>query len=118
MAEKVTDMGKSFFFVRTKIDQDTYNERRNYGREHYIEQLTINRIRENCCQSLEGLIARDKVFLISNHDMRKWDFHRLSQAILDALQPHQRESLTLSLSLLTSDSKDLVKQKVDILKGN
>ncbi|KAJ7387308.1 hypothetical protein OS493_004291 [Desmophyllum pertusum] len=56
--------------------------------------------------------------LISNHYPAKWEFARLTQAILDALPSFQRESLALSLSTLTSLSTEVLQRKVQILKGS
>jgi hypothetical protein len=61
-------------------------------------------------KNLEYFGAGDEVvFLISNHYPAKWDFARLTQAILDVLSLRQKESLTLSLDLLTTHSKDILK---------
>ncbi|CAB4024039.1 interferon-inducible GTPase 5-like [Paramuricea clavata] len=115
LAEKVKSMKKSFFFVRTKIDQDVQHERR---KARFNEEAMLNDIREDCLKNLERFEAGDEVvFLISNHYPAKWDFARLTQAILDVLPQHQKESLTLSLDLLTSHSKDILKRKVEILRG-
>jgi hypothetical protein len=116
LAEKVKSIGKSFFFVRTKIDVDVQNERR---KKAFNEEEMLNDIRQDCLKNLKGFGADDKVvFLISNHKPVKWDFDRLTQGILDVLPLRQKESLTLSLNLLTSLSKDLLTRKVDILRGN
>ncbi|KAJ7376192.1 hypothetical protein OS493_036306 [Desmophyllum pertusum] len=52
----------------------------------------------------------------SNHDPAKWEFAKLTQAILDALPTYQRESLTLSLDILTSLSPQFLQRKVQVLK--
>ena len=59
----------------------------------------------------------DFVFLISNHHPGKWDFSRLTKAILDALPRYKKEALTLSLDNLTVLSKGILKRKVAIFKG-
>ena len=116
LAEKVKSMEKSFFLVRTKIDQDVRNERR---KETFNEEAMLNDIRKYCLKNLKSFGADDKdVFLISNCYPAKWDFARLTHAILDVLPLHQKESLTLSLNLLTWHSKDILKRKVEILRGN
>ena len=116
LAHKVKSMKKSFVFVRTKIDQDVKNEK---GKKKFNEEDMLKKIRGNCLENLQDLEGDDKVlFLISNHDPDKWDFDRLTRAILDALPCRQTESLTLSLDLLTSQSKDILKRKVEILRGN
>jgi predicted GTPase len=114
LADKVKKMKKSFFFVRTKIDQDDQNEKR---KKAYNQEAMLKYIRKDCWENLKSFGA-DETFLISNHHPAKWDFARLAQAILDVLPLRQRESLTLSLDLLTSLSKDILKRKVEILRGN
>ena len=114
LANKVKSIGKSFFFVRTRIDLDIYNQRKKKN-----EEATLSDIREDCLDNLKDFGADDQtVFLISNSETEKWDFDRLTQAILDVLPLRQKESLTLSLNLLTSRSMDLLKRKVEILRGN
>ena len=117
----MNDINKSFFFVRTKIDQDINNES---DKRAFNEETTLNHIREDCWKNLElaarkmKLAAGEIVFLISNRKRAKWDFGRLQQAILDVLPLRQKQSLALSLDLLTSRSKNLLKEKVKVLRGN
>ena len=114
LAKKVESIEKSFFFVRTKIDRDIDNQQFDYPDETVDSTLTI--IKKDCQKNLSSSAASNKnTFLISNHHTDKWDFPDLRKAILDALPPHQRESLILSL---TSDSMDVIKQKVKVLRGN
>ena len=111
LAKKLTSMKKSFLFVRTKIDNDIKNEMFDMQKS---EELTLSEIREECRENLRNLTASNKnVFLISNHHKDKWDFPCLRQAILDVLPPPKKESLTFSL---TSDTKDAIKRKVEVLR--
>ena len=116
LAKEVKPFKKSFFFVRTKIDQDVDNESQ---KRVFNEESTLNDIRKVCWKKLDGLEAGNEiVFLISNRKTAKWDFDHLTQAILDVLPLRQKESLTLSLDLLTSRSRDLLRRKVKVLRGN
>ena len=116
LAKKVKSMKKSFFFVRTKIDQDIDNEKKEGA---FNEQATLNDIREECLKKLKPLGGGERdVFLISNDKTDKWEFNRLTQAILSALPLRQKESLALTLDLVTSRSNNLLKEKVKILRGN
>ena len=116
LAREVKSLGKSFFFVRNKIDQDIDNEKRKRA---FNEKSTLDLIRKDCLNKLGDLAAGDKdVFLISTRNTVGWDFDLLRQAILDALPYRQKECLTLSFDLETSRSKHLVKRKVDVLRGN
>ena len=114
VAKKVESMNKSFFFVRTKIDQDIEDQKFDYKEKD--EESILSEIREDFQENLSGLEGSNKkVFLISNRHQEKWDFPCLREAILDALLPHQRDSLILSL---TADTKDVMKLKVKALQGN
>ena len=78
----------------------------------------LKKIRRNCLQNLGDLLRNEQdIFLISNHYSAKWDFARLTETILDELPTHQRESLTLSLGILPSFSTNILKRKVEVLKG-
>lgn len=112
MAKKVKSIGKSFFLIRTKIDVDCNAESR---KGTFNEEEMLRHIRENCFEGVKDLISSEKeIFLISNHDIEKWDFDRLVNAISDALPILQRESLTLSLSNIT---RECLKRKAKFLKG-
>ena len=112
LAREIKSIGKNFFFVRTKIDVDVQAEGR---KRSFNEKGLLDKIRADCSNNLGDLLNSQKdIFLISNHFPEKWDFSRLTTAILDALPRCQRESLTLTLTRL---SANIVKQKVDILKG-
>ena len=113
LAKEVRAMEKSFFFVRTKIDIDVWNNKKT---KNVKEDVTLSTIREECLAGLRSFGADDEmVFLISNHEHTKWDFDRLTVAILDGLPVRHKESLTLSL---LTQSKDLLKRKADVLRGN
>ena len=118
LAQEIRKQGKSFFFIRTKIDVDCLAEKRM---KSFNEVNMLRKIRIYCLKGLarEGynpISGEDNIFLISNHFPSRWDFDRLMLAILDALPIYQRESLTLSLNALTSLSREIIKRKVDIFK--
>ena len=115
LAKKVRSMQKSFFLIRTKIDENVRAEKR---KRSFDEEAMLTRIRSYCSENLGDLLSDEKdVFLISNHEPDKWDFARLTQAILDALTKYQRQSLTLSLGkVITRSSKEIFQRKVDALK--
>ncbi|CAB3990545.1 interferon-inducible GTPase 5-like, partial [Paramuricea clavata] len=114
LAEKVQSMGKSFFFVRNKIDNDRRSEKRKYGRK-FNEEKMLKEIKNDCVECLENLSCdEEKVFLVSSHAPNEWDFDRLQTAIMDHLPFIQKESLALSLR---THSKVILKEKIKILKG-
>ena len=114
LAKKVGSIEKKFFFICTKIDENIRAERRKRA---FSEGAMLEKIRCYCSENLLDLLSNEQdIFLISNHYPAKWDFARLSLAILDALPAYQRESLTLSLGILTTLSTEILKRKVDVLR--
>ena len=109
LAEEAKSLEKSFFFVRTKIDE---NYRAESRKEKFDEEKMLDKIKRDCSKNLK--VTDEEVFLISNFDPDKWDFPRLIKAINDVLPLRQKESLMLSL---TTFSKELVAKKAEILRG-
>ncbi|CAB3995383.1 interferon-inducible GTPase 5-like [Paramuricea clavata] len=110
LAKKVKSMSKSFFFIRTKIDQSIAGEQK---KRNFDEDKVLKAIRDDCAKQLEGL-NKGKIFLVSSWDRALWDFGRLEKAILDQLPSKQKESLAFSLR---SKSRDVLKETIKILKG-
>ena len=116
LAEKVKSLGKSFMFVRTHIDKDYVNENE---KKNFDEKKMLEEIQKNCVEHLKKFgIGNKDVFLISNKYPAKWEFSRLTEAILDAVPLQKKECLTLSLNALTSASKNVIIRKVEVLRGN
>ena len=96
LALKIKSMKRKFIFIRTKIDNSARAESR---KRSFDEQGMLTKIRCKCLESLGDLLScEEDVFLISSHHPNKWDFSRLTQAILEAVHVimlQEQESLTL-----------------------
>lgn len=64
LANEVKRNSKRFFFIRTNIDQDLYNEKVDHPKA-YNETVILNRIRENCLVHVRTVDETPNVFLIS-----------------------------------------------------
>ena len=112
LAKKVEEMKKSFFFVRTKIDNDKRSEKR---KNRFDEAKMLEQLKNDCFKNLQSFdFSDEKIFLVSNHYLAKWDFDRLKKAILDQLPSKQKESLTFSLR---AHSESIIAEKIKTLKG-
>ena len=118
LAQEIRKQGKSFFFIRTKIDVDYLAEKRqkSFNEANMLRDIHIDSLKNLAEKGYNPISGEDNIFLISNHYPRRWDFDRLMRAILDALPRYQRESLTLSLNALTSLSREIIKRKVEIFR--
>ncbi|XP_057313020.1 interferon-gamma-inducible GTPase 10-like [Hydractinia symbiolongicarpus] len=72
LASQVKKAGRSFFFIRTKIDIDLWNKKRCCSR--YNESATLKEIRDDCLKKLRADFHVPVVFLISNFHPEKYDF--------------------------------------------
>lgn len=112
LARKVKSIGKSFFLIRTKIDEDC---RQRNGERAINEKEILEKIKQNCINNVKNLISSKKeIFLISNYDTDEWDFDRLIEAISEVLPVLQRECFILSLTNVT---RECLKRKAKFLKG-
>ena len=114
LANEVRSLGKSFFFIRTKIDNDIASDERKW-KSAFNEMETLRTIRDDCESQIQNAqFCEQKVFLISSYHRTKWDFDNLKKAIVDQLPSKQKESLVMTLR---TQSIDILREKIKILKG-
>ncbi|XP_034531803.1 interferon-inducible GTPase 5-like isoform X1 [Notolabrus celidotus] len=96
LAKEIRRMGKKFYFVRSKIDNCVREEGRS--QRNFNEAQTLNRIRENCFQGLQGQGFRSpQVFLISSFELHLYDFPLLLQTLERELPEHKRDTFLLAM---------------------
>ncbi|KAK0131912.1 Interferon-inducible GTPase 5 [Merluccius polli] len=95
LAEEIKKMGKKFYFIRSKIDN---NLRAAERKRTYDEGETLQEIRENCIQGLEDQgVTSPQVFLVSHFDLHKYDFPTLQETIEREMPSLKRDVLILAL---------------------
>ncbi|XP_038225087.1 T-cell-specific guanine nucleotide triphosphate-binding protein 2-like [Dermochelys coriacea] len=71
LAREIQGMGKKFYFVRSKVDADLYNAKRQQPFTHKEEKI-LEEMKENCILHLEAEgMTSPKVFLLSSFDLEK-----------------------------------------------
>eukprot|EP00066_Takifugu_rubripes_P028981 XP_011618247.1 PREDICTED: interferon-inducible GTPase 5-like [Takifugu rubripes] len=113
LAKEIQKMGKKFYFVRSKVDNDLQNAQRS--QRNFDAEQTLALIRENCEEGLlkEGVQA-PQVFLLSNFDFRRHEFHRLHATLERELPEHKRDALLVSLANM---SLKIIKKKKEAFKS-
>lgn len=93
---------KTLFFVRTGIDEELRNHRRDYPKTFDINQ-TLELIRRNCIENLEETLSKShlSLYLINTKDQTKYDYQKL---IDDMFKHIDRERVTSVLTLIKDDS--------------
>ncbi|XP_059369507.1 interferon-inducible GTPase 5-like [Carassius carassius] len=89
LAKEIRKQKKSFYFVRSKIDNDINSEKMKKG---FDEQKVLSIIREDCQKNLKEL-GDPKVFLISSCHLEKYDFESLQNTLEDELPEHKKDAL-------------------------
>ncbi|KAM3873279.1 interferon-gamma-inducible GTPase 10-like [Diretmus argenteus] len=97
LAKAIKKMNKMFYFVRSKIDQVTQAEAR---KKDFCEEQVLSKIRRSCRENLV-VVGNPKVFLISNFDLRKYDFQKLIDSLEENLSDHKWSALIHSLPVCT-----------------
>ncbi|CAF1301050.1 unnamed protein product [Rotaria sordida] len=115
LATEIKKIGKKFFFIRTNIDQDLYNEKIDHPK-HYNETLILDRIRENCLAHIRTVDDTANVFLISGRITytSRFDFPNMCTALLRDYPGLKRHAMILAMS---TNCKEVITAKVDILRS-
>ncbi|XP_053191174.1 interferon-inducible GTPase 5-like [Scomber japonicus] len=114
LAQEIQKMGKKFYFVRSKIDNNLRDEERSQRK--FNEETTLAQIRENCIKGLQKLgIETPQVFLLSSFDLHLYDFRLLEETLERELPALKRNVLLLALP---SVSLEIINKKKEALQAN
>ncbi|KAK0131910.1 Interferon-inducible GTPase 5 [Merluccius polli] len=95
LAQEIKKMGKKFYYIRSKIDNNLRAAKR---KTKYNKGETLQKIRENCIQGLEDEgVTSPQVFLVSLFDLHKYDFPTLQETIERDMPSLKRDVLILAL---------------------
>lgn len=110
LAKEIQKKKKSFYFVRTKIDNDI---RSGAQKRNFNEQQELCTIREDCNRNLKE-VGNPKVFLISSYDLGKYDFQDLVDTLELDLSEHKRFALVQSVPVC---SLAMLEKKKEYMKN-
>ncbi|XDV40284.1 hypothetical protein PO909_009402 [Leuciscus waleckii] len=110
LAKEMQKKKKSFYFVRTKIDNDIRSvaQKRNFN-----EQQVLCTIREDCNRNLKE-VGNPKVFLISSYDLGKYDFQDLVETLELDLSERKRFALVQAVPVC---SLAMLEKKKEYMKN-
>ncbi|XP_072361123.1 interferon-inducible GTPase 5-like [Scyliorhinus torazame] len=114
LAIEIKRLGKNFYYIRSKIDNDLYSLGKG-GRKFDAEE-ELEKIRNYCISNLqEAGIPSPCVFLISNFDLNLYDFQLFNKALEGDL-PSIKKSVyilalpNLNLEIVEKKNKELKKR--------
>uniref|UniRef100_A0A8C6Y9L8 IRG-type G domain-containing protein n=1 Tax=Naja naja TaxID=35670 RepID=A0A8C6Y9L8_NAJNA len=114
LAQAICCQGKQFYFVRSKVDLDLEASRKRRP-QTYNEEAILGQMRENCQKCLRAENMPDsRVFLLSNWEIKKYDFGMLEETLEKELPSHKRHAFLLALpdiSLAILQKKKLALQR-------
>ncbi|XP_065430425.1 interferon-inducible GTPase 5-like [Chrysemys picta bellii] len=99
LAQEIRKMRKKFYFVRSKVDLDLYNEK---YKKSFNEERTLEKIRNDCVNNLprEGM-SSPQVFLVSSREFQKYDSPKLQKKLLKELESHKKHIFLMALPNLS-----------------
>ncbi|KAL8219459.1 UNVERIFIED_CONTAM: hypothetical protein K2H54_025214 [Gekko kuhli] len=114
LAQKIQAMGKKFYLIRSKVDEDLRNRERT-DPETYSKEEVLKEIRDDCKQYLEEHLgaSNPQIFLTSCWDLDKYDFPDLLETLEKDLPSLKRLAFLLSLPNI---SPEVIKRKKDAQK--
>ncbi|XP_008300390.1 interferon-inducible GTPase 5-like isoform X2 [Stegastes partitus] len=118
LAQKIQKMKKKFYFVRSKIDHNIQDEKKN--QRDFNEEMTLKHIRDYCIQGLQqqGFEA-PQVFLVSSFELHLYDFSLLHETLERELPAHKRDALLFTTPNINNEiinkKKEAFKAKIKYL---
>ncbi|CAM4636858.1 unnamed protein product [Leuciscus chuanchicus] len=111
LAKEIKNMGKTFYFVRSKIDFCITAEKR---KKSFDQKKTLDTIRGDCENGLRKIGIEDPVvFLISGWEICKYDLNQLQERMEKELPQHKRRVLMLALPNITLEINDKKKKALE-----
>uniref|UniRef100_A0A8C0ZZ01 IRG-type G domain-containing protein n=1 Tax=Castor canadensis TaxID=51338 RepID=A0A8C0ZZ01_CASCN len=113
LAKAVRYMKKNFYFVRSKVDFDLWNEK-HCKPSTYDREKVLQLIRNYCVDTFKkNNIDEPQIFLISSRDLSEYDFPVLMDTLIKCLPAQKRHSFLLSLPNITEAA---IERKREFLK--
>ncbi|XP_069749828.1 interferon-inducible GTPase 5-like isoform X2 [Narcine bancroftii] len=112
LAKEIKRLGKNFYFVRSKIDNDLRSMKLDLGKIN--EEKELDTIRNDCVKGLERAgIPYPKVFLISSFEEDQFDFSLLQKVLEFDLSNVKKHIFVLALP---NTNMENVRKKNEMLK--
>ncbi|XP_068194912.1 interferon-gamma-inducible GTPase 10-like isoform X2 [Antennarius striatus] len=112
LAKEIRRIGKKFYFVRSKIDNDLQAMKRH--KKNVNEEGILTQIRENCIGGLQNAgVSSPKVFLVSRFHLHLYDFPLLQQTLKKELPEHKRDVL---LHAIYNISREVINKKKKVFQ--
>ncbi|XP_055351498.1 interferon-inducible GTPase 5-like [Paramacrobiotus metropolitanus] len=114
LGQKIGESNRQFFFVRTKVRIDVFNDRRAHPRSHDASRVQ-HEIREEIKLHLQKNCVMAPIFLIDSYQPQRFDFGKLQMQLIEDFPALKSRALTMGLSF--NFSENLIKEKIKILRS-
>ena len=111
IAREIQNLGKDFFFVRSKLDEGISNA----SKDGQCVEEVIPRLHFSCLKNLRKAgVKKSKIFIISNYNHEIGQFDDLMTAILETLPCSKREAVLHTIGPLTHQ---IIREKKKMLQN-
>lgn len=108
---------KTLFFLRTGIDEELRNHRRDYPSQFKVEKV-LDEIRENALKNLQSHLSKSDLalYLISAKDRSKYDFPRLLEEMMRHIHQERDQRVLTVIKDERQDEEQDMKQSSTTLQ--
>ncbi len=114
LASELQNLGKPYFFVRTKVNEDIAHDKEDHPRSH-SEDKVISKLKNECRFNMQMNNIKAQIFVISGrkkHDTL-WEYPKLMDSIMQHLPKLKQHKAVLSTMAV---SKEMIQRKCDLLE--
>ncbi len=115
LAKEIQKRDKLFYFIRTRVDEDIRNDRRDHPTSHN-EEIMLSQIKAECISQISDIGFEPKVFVLSGvkeYDTQ-WDFPRLIESLATDITSIKQHSMIM---MATANSRAIIERKFTELEG-
>ena len=109
LSKEMKKRGKAFFFVRSRVDEDLMNAKRDHPNT-FSEENVLHQIKLECSTFIKEVDPAPNVFVISGllENVAKFDYTQMEQTLLQSFPANKRQDLIRSMKVISKGNSYVV----------
>lgn len=109
LSKEMKKRGKAFFFVRSRVDEDLMNAKRDHPNT-FSEENVLHQIKLECSIFIKEVDPAPNVFVISGllENVAKFDYTQMEQTLLQSFPANKRQDLIRSMKVISKGNSYVV----------
>ncbi len=109
LSQEVKKYGKGFFFIRSRVDEDLVNEKRDHPKT-FNEEKILEEIRKESYKYIKQIDPTAHVFVISGllENTKRFDYALMENTLITSFPIYKRRAMIMSMTMTSKGSRFIV----------